>query len=129
MRFIIDRSKWKCGGSMNPINKNTHGKGATYLLNDQGYMCCLGHVCRQLGVAVKDMEGIDIPSRINQSIPILTRKCDGTYQDTILANRAIKINDDHDTTLQKKESLLKKLFKQFGHTVVFEGKYEIKGLQ
>ncbi len=45
-KFIIDRSKWRSGG----YGINAIGKGGTKLLNNEGYMCCLGQICLQLGI-------------------------------------------------------------------------------
>ena len=41
MKLRINRNTWKSGSC---------GEGSTMLLNRQGYQCCLGQVCSQLGV-------------------------------------------------------------------------------
>jgi len=43
--FTITRKTWRSGGE--DINK--HGEGLTSLLNDQGQMCCLGQIAKQIG--------------------------------------------------------------------------------
>lgn len=43
--FEIDRSTWRFGG-----DKYDGVFGVTSLLNDKGYMCCLGQICSQLKV-------------------------------------------------------------------------------
>lgn len=45
-KFTIDRSKWRSGG----YGINAIGRGGTRLLNHEGYMCCLGQICLQLGI-------------------------------------------------------------------------------
>ena len=51
MEFIIDRSKWRCGGQ----GKNSRGKGSVKLLNNEGFMCCLGQTCSQTGIENEDL--------------------------------------------------------------------------
>lgn len=48
--LIIDRSKWRTGGDLAHVNDNQTGKGYTALYNKQGFMCCLGFRCNQMGV-------------------------------------------------------------------------------
>ena len=56
MKYIIDRSKWVCGGY--------ESLGASRLLNDQGRMCCLGQVCKQGGVDDSLMEDRESPESL-----------------------------------------------------------------
>jgi hypothetical protein len=49
--LIIDRAKWRTGGN-SPIQT---GVGRTRLLNKEGYMCCLGFRCHQMGIPEKDL--------------------------------------------------------------------------
>lgn len=72
MKFTIDRSKWRCGGSDYSTKR---GDGATTMLNSNGYMCCLGQICTQLGVPAQHLRGtpfasypVDPQGVISQSI-------------------------------------------------------------
>lgn len=44
-QFVIDRSKWRFGG-----DRYDTLFGQTGLSNRKGYMCCLGQICRQVGM-------------------------------------------------------------------------------
>ena len=48
VKFTIDVNTWRFGGMRDC--KNKHGEGHTYLLNNEGYMCCLGQISLQLGL-------------------------------------------------------------------------------
>ena len=112
---VIDRAKWRTGMS----SKNATGIGETELLNDEGYMCCLGFICKAHKVGVKNL---GTPVDTNRKIPFLTER-DIFYvlTDTDLSERAISINDTGDTTRQVKEKKLKTLFKG-KLKLVFKGK-------
>ena len=103
---VIDRSKWRTGG----CSKHATGQGDTNLQNEEGYMCCLGFVCKSHKTKTK---GISSPGFVDRKIPLLTKKdyVWNNYEDTQLSEEAMMINDDHNTTRQEKESKLKKLFK------------------
>jgi hypothetical protein len=103
---VIDRSKWRTGGG----SKHATGQGDTELQNTEGYMCCLGFVCKSHKTKTK---GISSPGFVGRKIPLLTSKRDSWegYENTELSKDAMTINDDYGTTRQEKESKLKKLFK------------------
>lgn len=118
MNFIIDRSKWRCGGDH--VHKNQKGIGATYLLNKEGFMCCLGQVAKQEGFSQEDILNKHEPKNLNPIKDSITINKDGGNSD--LANKAININDDFDMSLPERESRLKKIFNSYGHTIKFTGK-------
>jgi hypothetical protein len=123
-KFRIRRKKWRCGDDSNP-GVNSHGTGKTRLLNEDGYMCCLGQCATQVGVRRdKIMEKPtpeDIQFNDKRRIPVLTT-FDGN--DSQLSEHAMRINDDESTTLVEKERLLKRLFSKFHHELEFVGQYE-----
>ena len=127
MKLILDYNTWRCGGdstitkyddssnsSFTTIyNTNKLGEGNTALLNDQGYMCCLGQFSPQLNSNVKMeyMEGLGEPHDLQLEIPLLTELFHyDEMSDTKLSTDAININDDYITTPEEKIVLLKELF-------------------
>lgn len=45
MKYVLDVSKWVCGGGMRHAEARVGcfmGDGPSQMLNEQGYMCCLG---------------------------------------------------------------------------------------
>lgn len=117
----IDRSKWRTGGNW---GKHRTGEGDTELLNKEGYMCCLGFRCNQLGVPKKDLLGVSSPRETKwEVIPDLLD--DLTYFNTIFCQDAMSINDDKNLTPKKREERIKKHFAKKKTRVVFTGKYKI----
>ena len=119
--IVIDRSKWRTGGDDEPkygYNDNRTGIGETSLRNDDGCLCCLGFITEHL-IPDYGLESDDHkPSSCSVSIPHLSYTDNSLLshnsslqQNTELANQAMAINDDIDTTPEEKEELLKELFK------------------
>lgn len=123
-KLTIDRNIWRRGGSSNDI---LHGD--TRLLNEQGFMCCLGFFCEQAGIPKNYLdtgEPFDIgPSQYLDLIPELATPLeeeDG-YVNTILTTRAIQINDDPTLTNKEREIQLTTLFAVNNIDVEFINKY------
>lgn len=55
----VDRSKWRCGG----VTPTRHGEGRTLLLNSEGYQCCLGFACEQMGLERHQLINVGAPSK------------------------------------------------------------------
>lgn len=112
MKFTIDRTKWICG---RPIlgQKDTHtmGAGLTTLLNEQGYMCCLGHISLQLGAKPEDIDGMGYPS----GVPSLHQTCIMGF-----SMEAVDINDDRHISVEEKEKRLIELLNKHGHVLEFQ---------
>lgn len=119
-KFVLDFSTWRCGRNGN-TGRST-GKGETFLLNSEGFSCCLGQVYLQKGVEpseliekytpqslytlehiLKDTEGAK-----NDFLIIMDDN--GYVTDSYFACRAININDDTGTSLEEKLFNLDKLF-------------------
>lgn len=127
MTFTIDRSIWRCGGS---IKQTCKGRGATELANSQGFMCCLGQVAGACGVPFQALKLKPSPNMITAPEAklldgILTTEL-GDLADsrqTKLAWDAMDINDDETITQSEREAKLAELFAKHGHEVVFQGAF------
>lgn len=121
--LIINRAKWRTGGTT-IYNDYSTGKGYTALLNEEGYMCCLGFRCEQMGIPKENLLGKSSPENLSDDwdIPDLI---DFEGKNTSFVNEAIKINDNT-MLLDKKtrEKEIKEHFATIGVTVEFTGKYK-----
>lgn len=121
--LIIDRSKWRTGGDH---SDNTTGKGDTQLLNKQGFMCCLGFRCNQMGIPKKHLLQQGVPSHLADlyDIPDLISGDDyDGWEDTKFTDEAVRINDDEYITSKEREKAIKEHFATIGVIVQFKGKY------
>jgi hypothetical protein len=109
-KYTIDVDKWRCGGS----GANKLGEGLTMLRNPEGYCCCLGFITIQEGFNPIGAIG---PSELGKVIPRLVEKA---LLNTRLANDAIQINDDFDTTMKEKVRALRSLFASHGVKLHFK---------
>lgn len=120
--LILDESKWRCG-DYHASPENRRGEGLTLLLNQNGEMCCLGQFSLQLLPKLSEAEirNVGTPRHTERRIPLLTRSNkEGGLVNTKLAQQAMIINDDPDTTVTKKVSLLRKLFNKKGYKIRFK---------
>lgn len=119
MDFVIDRSKWRCGGD----GEFKLGEGYTELLNWQGYMCCLGQCARQLGYDTDHLLYLPSPSCIPTSIrfehDIFSLRSGLTTYNSGLSDAAMRINDNDSFSQKEREDKLTQLFKQSGHSITF----------
>lgn len=130
--FVIDVTKWRCGGGIQKSNHmpNVYGLGVTQLLNDEGFMCCLGQISLQLGIESSKLKNQDSPTNVSEKfgirIPILTykRRDDAEelyWRSTRLALCAIKINDQYHQPIEDKKAQLKELFQKHNLFIKFVG--------
>lgn len=133
MKVIIDRSKWRCGGG----GGSRHGAGETKLLNDEGFMCCLGFVSQALGAGTADLLGEAEPGEAVKSAAssgqrqrLLATLSAGTCDlvneaggNTDLTIEAITINDDTQIGDAEREARLRQEFVRQGHDIEFQGEY------
>lgn len=119
--LIIDRAKWRTGGN----STIRTGEGSTALLNLDGFMCCLGFRCHQMGIPKKELLGRGVPEALskNWDIPDLVNEIGS---DTDFTDTAIEINDDRDITREEREKEITEHFATIGVTVEFKGKYPKK---
>jgi hypothetical protein len=122
--LIIDRKKWRTGDF---DHENKTGKGHTQLLNKEGYMCCLGFRCYQMGIPKKDLleKGVPVDLSYKYNIPdLIIKDSDDCWINTSFTDIAIDINDDCDIDSVEREKRIKELFATINVIVEFKGKYE-----
>jgi hypothetical protein len=121
-KLVIDRSKWRTGGGGYNF---TYGE--TKLLNDMGYMCCLGFYCVQIGNKTKnEIYGITCPSHLDSFEGVEELVKDGNHlndTNSDFSESAIYINDS-DISNEERERQLKELFKKNGVDLKFVGKHK-----
>ena len=98
-KLILDYSKWRCGEG----SEYSVGEGGTALLNEEGYMCCLGQFGKQMGMNDEEMlnKGEPIECNTHTQVPLFINDNYSFVAD------AISINDDELTTPERKIELLK----------------------
>ena len=104
----IDVLKWRTGN----YGKFSTGLGDTSLLNQDGYMCCLGFMCLQSGLQKTDIINESEPDciSIEESIPLLTKKGKEQFENTMFSRTAVRINDNERNNIVQKMKLLKAHF-------------------
>lgn len=112
--FIIDRTKWRTGRE----SSFQTGLGNTALLNEEGFMCCLGFCSLQLGAKKEDLLSFLSPKSItyllNSNNPFIESDVNSA-----LSNEAMEINDSELFSLEDKEDALKSLFEKFELSIEF----------
>lgn len=131
-KLIIDRTKWRTGAD----GEFKTGEGKTSLLNDLGFMCCLGFECLRRGLKREEIlsEGdpVDVfySTEAYQSNELAAKfgslltdhedeEGDKIFENSEFVNKAININDDEKTTREEKEKLLLDLFAGEGIEIEF----------
>ena len=104
--FKIKRSSW-CRGS-----------NQSALLRADDKMCCLGFVCKQLGISEKLLRDRSYPNELHANAPAELVASDG--YDNALSISAAYINDDATLSDSEREKALLSLFEKHGHELVFE---------
>jgi hypothetical protein len=130
-KLIIDRSIWRTGGEPENGNSVYTGKGSTQLLNQEGFMCCLGMVCEQMGVPRTHFLGVIHPeyvfglAKFESINNFLVYKSDvqEDYSNTTFTCFAMDINDDKYITSEKREAKLKEHFATKGIEIEFINDY------
>lgn len=110
--LIINRAKWRTGAHSIVPSYRT-GKGHTALLNKEGYMCCLGFRCEQMGIPKKDLLDKSGPVDLSNDwdIPDLLNPI-GTS--TSFTQQAIRINDYSCYISKEREEKIKEHFATIG---------------
>ena len=116
--YIIDRSKWVCGGK-----KYSKQLGMPQLLNDQGRMCCLGQICKADGVDEVDMFGVGSPNKsMSASTWMHEEDADFGSMPTKEAVKMMRANDDNSLNQPQREKKLKELAGTVGIKLKFKGR-------
>lgn len=120
--LIIDRAKWRTGGN----NPNATGEGDTLLLNDEGFMCCLGFRCHQMGIHKNDLLNKCTPVCLSDlyNIPDLIEEKSWGWDDSEFTSKAIEFNDSKFLTPEQREKAIIEHFATIGVTVEFKGRYK-----
>jgi hypothetical protein len=122
MKFTIERSTWRCGGfGLKGVTQ--HGNNYTKLLDKEGFRCCLGSVCSQLGVPDTALLDIAYPRQLNdfkELVSILRTERPSYAINSELADHAIDINDSYISFAVREEKLIT-LFAEYGHELEFVG--------
>ncbi len=122
--FTVDRSKWRCGGE--GLNKT--GIGATYLLNNQGYQCCLGFACEAAGEKKESIFYKGTPEKVHNDwgsiikghmLNLVTFK----GHNSEFTCDAICINDNPNLSTAERESQLIELGRKYNININFIGAY------
>ena len=110
--YKLDVSTWRCG---NPAFPPSYiGKGDTFMLNDEGYMCCLGQFAKQKNVSDEHL--------LKKSTPMgVDIKYDPAFclsdRNTRLSRILMDINDCILTTPKEKVISIQKELENYGHTL------------
>ena len=112
MELILDYKKWSCGNGPfwqdKAPAKNRHGVGKTSLHNEKGYSCCIGQFMKQEGHTASFLKGKGAPydcklhEHPNKPRSTFTKKSFISLDNSTLAENAMKINDDENTTIAQK---------------------------
>jgi hypothetical protein len=118
MNYKVDRSKWRTGS----VGEFATGKGFTQMLNRYGFMCIIGQCELQNEVPLDELMKKNKPTQIQfwRQTPFVEK---GNVSE--LGVKALKINDEIDSTLKEKEKRMRVLFQEWGHDIVFKGKAKI----
>jgi len=120
--FIIDRSKWRAGG-LYAANANCIGRGNTEMLNVEGFMCCLGQIADQCGVAKKHLLCASSPEIVRMELEFHNSKVPAKFKFLLgkIGDDAIHINDNDKESATAKQRRLKKLFNRHNISLKFVG--------
>lgn len=136
--FVIDRSKWRCGGEN--VQASVRGKGDTALHNCEGFECCLGQIQLQIHPKLKPKDLLDAGEPC-ETVFKMNRHKKGNFCDPILncirdadnpyfclgnsrfAVKAMAINDDPNLTDTQRERALESLAEEYGLRIEFVGEY------
>lgn len=125
-KLTLDYSIWHCGDN---DKVNGLGKGGVALLNKEGYMCCLGQFCEQLGAPREMLMDRGEPGDIKFVCPSFNLdKGNGDFEtvSTTLSSDLIGINDDKYTTPQYKLLKIEELLEEEGIQLEVINKPETK---
>jgi hypothetical protein len=124
---IIDRAKWRTGDK----GENRTGEGTTALLNPEGYLCCLGFICKAYGCDDKEIlrsgEPCEVGQHIIDLVDLFNEDDEKYFYNSDLTDAAININDNDETTPEEKELALLELFKDSSYNLSFVGDFSRNG--
>lgn len=107
--FYLSLSKWRCGEK----GPNKIGDGSTMLLNQEGFMCCLGQGVKQFDASA-DIRGRFYPPSSGTKYPLFVKD----DESTIFSLDAVGINDDEDLTTEERVVALEFLLQGEGYRLM-----------
>lgn len=114
--LVIDRQKWRTGQE----GPHKTGDGPTQLLNEEGFMCCLGFECLRLGLTEDNILQIGEPQEVDEAYyDNIDYMLTGARFQKDWVTEAININDSVTMVLAEKEEAIIKLFANQGVNVTF----------
>lgn len=114
MQFTLDVSKWRCGFE----SENKLGDGNTMLLNDEGYMCCLGQFSQQCGVLQDDLLYACMPDELSDYPEIQEIFLDEDNYCNTMTNNLVAINDRETITTDERIQEIINELNENGHELV-----------
>lgn len=109
--LVLDYKKWFCGGGKRNVGRGL-GEGDVALLNQEGYMCCLGQFHQQCGISNDKLLYCSLPEEFNSDFHTISS--DG------FVDSAVNINDNVLTTILEKVKKLKSLCKKYRKELVLK---------
>lgn len=104
-KLVLDYSKWRCG-----LNGETKvGEGETRLKNAEGFMCCIGQWCEQVGVPETQLLDITTPTYFKYVVQPFNQRDGSGFVSSRFSIQAMQINDNKITTPEEKIIALKEL--------------------
>jgi hemin uptake protein HemP len=113
--LVLDYKIWRSGGPFH-YHGEVVGEGDTQLLNNEGYMCCLGQFCEQAGVDRYFLRDKEYPDALGSAPKLLVKN----GYTTDLASEASEINDNHQLPTAERVVKLQKLFRKHKKTIVLK---------
>ena len=113
--LVLDYKIWRSGGPFH-YHGEVVGEGDTQLLNEGGYMCCLGQFCEQAGVPRDSLHDKEYPDVLGSAPKLLVKN----GYTTDLASRAAEINDCSRLPTAVRVVQLQKLFRKHKKTIVLK---------
>lgn len=126
-KLILDYSIWHCGDN---DRINGLGEGHVALLNNEGYMCCLGQWCEQLGAPKEMLKNEGEPGDVKFLCPPFNYdRSEDEFLSTgtsKLSSACMSINDNKITTPNEKIFLLTQTLEKEGIQLEVINKPETK---
>lgn len=119
--YTIDESKWRSASC---------GEGPTLLLNQQGYMCCLGQVMEQDGA--KGLLEESFPHCVSESLTGPHWTVDRLYfsiRNSAMAGEMMNVNDSDALNHDERKRRLTELFDEAGFDLEFVGDPVLRPVQ
>lgn len=120
MKYILKKSLWRCGKN----GQFKHGEGETQMLNKEGFMCCLGHFAKQVGVTDAQLINTVNPNHLAWNMfgadkegPVYdpAMVVGDSRSNSQLAYDLIQINDNVSTSAEEKLVSIRLRLESAGH--------------